>query len=237
MDPGISTAYAAIDLNGKLVSSGTLKEADADRIVEEVAKFGIPSLVASDVNPAPSFVLKIAARFNVRCFTPERVMHEKEKGEIAGETHNLHERDALAAAVKCYRDYANRLRQIELLETKLDRDMLKHLVMQGFTLRNAMLMLERKDEMKAAPAPDLKRTPEQKKDDELVALAQENVNLKKALSAERQETDALRAEISKMKGAKYSEIGKDAEVRRLRSQVEKMGWAIMRFRKKLGLKD
>lgn len=141
MDPGISSAFAAIDLNGKLVASKTLKEADADRMVEEIAKVGIPSMVASDVARAPSFVAKIAARFNVRTFTPHKAMQEKEKMEIAHFMGNLHERDALAAAVKCYRFYANRLRQIEAMKTELDKDRLKHLVIQGFTLKIATEML------------------------------------------------------------------------------------------------
>ncbi len=219
-------------MSGKFVASGTLKEADADAVVAEIVKLGVPSMVASDVSPAPSFVLKIAARFNVRCFEPGRVMHEKEKSEIAGETENLHERDALAAAVKCYREYANRLRQIELLETGLDKDMLKHLVIQGYPLRSAELMLERKTEPVERVKPETRGAP-QRKVDELLAITAENVNLRKALEAERQRGRALEAEIEKMKGAKYAEIGKDAEVRRLRSQIKKMSWLIRRLKDKM----
>jgi uncharacterized protein len=233
IDPGIKAAYAAVDLNGKFVAAGTLKEADADRVVEEIARIGIPSIVASDVNPAPSFVLKIAARFNVRTFSPERPMLQEEKGEIAGETRNLHERDALAAAVKCYRAYANRLRQIGLMETGLDRDMLKHLVLEGYPLRAAMLMLERKEEgqgRKAEPA----REQQEKKDNELLAISQENVNLRKALEAETKRAALLEQELARAKGARYAEIGRDAEVRRLRGQVEKLAWAVRRLKRKLG---
>lgn len=220
-----------MDLNGRFVASGTLKEADADRMVEEIVKIGIPSLVASDVNPAPSFVLKIAARFNVRTFAPGRTMLQAEKSSMAADTQNLHERDALAAAVKAYREYANRLRQIEAIETNLDKDRLKHLVIQGFSLRNAMLMLEKKGggQMEGAKAGNGKAEKE-KKDWEIVALAEENVNLRKALEAERKMNEALLYEIGKIKGAKYAEMGRDAEVRKLKAQVERMDWVIRKLK-------
>lgn len=220
-------------MNGKFVASGTLKEADADRMVEEIAKTGIPSLVASDVNPAPSFVLKIAARFNVRTFVPGRTMLQSEKSSMAADTQNLHERDALAAAVKAYREYANRLRQIEAIETDLDRDKLKHLVIQGFSLRNAMLVLEKKGggQEEGAKAGNGKAKKE-KKDWEIAALAGENVNLRKALGAERRMNEALLHEIGKIKGAKYAEIGRDAEVRRLSAQIERMDWIIRKLKRR-----
>ncbi|VVB98066.1 Uncharacterised protein [uncultured archaeon] len=200
-------------------------------MVEEIVKLGIPSLVASDVSPAPSFVQKIAARFNVRTFVPERTMLQEEKSEIAGQTQNLHERDALAAAVKCYRIYANRLRQIELLDTPLDKDMLKHLVIDGFPLKNAMLMLEKKAETGRA-RPETAKSAQEKKDAELLMLAQENVNLRKALDAETKLIAAQERELERFKAARYAEIGRDGEVRRLRAQLEKMSWAIMRLKRK-----
>lgn len=232
IDPGIKTAFAALDLNGKPVASGTLKEADADRIVEEIAKLGVPSIIASDVNPAPSFVLKIAARFNVRTFVPIAHLHERDKKEIAPAAENPHERDAFAAAVKCYRIYANRLRQIDAMETTLNKNMLKHLVIQGFTLRNAMLLLEHKEVNKEQPKRKGTNV-EKNKDAKLVVLVEENINLKKALDLERKNVAMLEAEIAKLKRTNYIQIGKDNEVRRLRAQVKKMGWLIKRLKKKI----
>ena len=232
MDPGIKTAFAALDLRGTLVASRTMKEADADRIVEEVSRLGVPSLVASDVDPAPAFVQKIAARFNVRTFAPQRSMLEEEKREIAPSAQNLHERDAIAAAIKCYRAYANRLRQIELLETAHDRDMLKHLVIQGFSLNNAMLRLERRPEMKHAH-----QNPHEAKKDrenaEIMRLAEENVNLRKALDAQEKRIAGLEEELGKTRSQRYLEIMKDKEVKKLRTELRNTGWKLAKFRKKL----
>ncbi|MDD5337477.1 MAG: DUF460 domain-containing protein [Candidatus ainarchaeum sp.] len=232
VDPGIKTAFAALDLNGRTVASGTLKEADPDRIVEEISKLGIPSVVASDVNPVPSFVQKIAARFNVRTFVPLRSMQEEEKKHISPMAENLHERDAIAAAVKCYRFYANRLRQIEIMDTGHDRDMLKHLVISGFSLRNAILKLEPRgrEEHGTAKGPEAKK---EREDLEIVRLAEENVNLRKAAESYERRINELEDEIRKMKGQRYAEIAKDSEVKRLRSELQRMSWKIARFGKKL----
>ncbi|MBI2080103.1 DUF460 domain-containing protein [Candidatus Micrarchaeota archaeon] len=82
IDPGIKTGYAVLDLNGNLIASGVEKEANEERVVEIVREFGVPSLVGTDVSQAPSFVRKIAARFNVRVHSPSKSMTGKEKREI-----------------------------------------------------------------------------------------------------------------------------------------------------------
>jgi len=217
-----------------VVATGTLKEADADKMVEEISKIGIPSAIASDVKPAPSFVLKASARFNVRTFTPERSMLEREKNELAPSMKNLHERDALSAAIKCYRMYANRLRQIEAMNTKLDRDLLKHLVIQGYPLHSAIAMLEPRQEKQDQNPPRPKSGPATGGSEKLLYLTMENVNLKTALDAEIKKNEALEQEIKKIKMQHYAERGKDSEVRRLRAQVKKMGWIIAKLKRKLG---
>ncbi|MBS3067365.1 DUF460 domain-containing protein [Candidatus Micrarchaeota archaeon] len=134
IDAGINVGYAVLDLNGALVAAGVEKEANDETIVRIVAKIGIPSLVASDVSPAPSFVSKVAARFNVRVFTPNKSMTADEKRLIGSNIIDPHIRDAYAAAVKAYRNYANRLRQVDKLGTLEDKNKLKHLIIQGQAL-------------------------------------------------------------------------------------------------------
>ncbi|MBU0586627.1 DUF460 domain-containing protein [Candidatus Micrarchaeota archaeon] len=234
IDPGIKTAYSAIDLKGNHVKSGTLKEADADKIVSEIAKIGIPSIIASDVNPAPSFVLKIAARFNVRTFVPFKIMRSIEKREIGGKMENMHERDAFCGAIKCFRAYANRLRQIDSMNTELDREKLKHLIIQGFTLANAMLMFEKKDEVKSVN--DNQPIVKKEKDSELIALALQNVNLRKALDAERARIEILENEIEKIGNSRYAERWKDNEMRKLLQENKKLSGMLRALKKRIGKK-
>ncbi|MDO8554791.1 MAG: DUF460 domain-containing protein [Candidatus Micrarchaeota archaeon] len=149
VNPGIKVGYAAIDLDGKLVSAGVEKEASDEKIVGIISKLGIPSLVATDVYPASSFVQKVAARFNVKVHSPNKSMTTEEKRIIGEDIMNRqiskkdlwsinliadlsdpHMRDAYAAAIKAYNKHANRLRQVDKLDSE-DKLKLKHLIIQG----------------------------------------------------------------------------------------------------------
>ena len=82
---------------------------------------------------ASHFVQKIAARFHVKLFHPRKSLSQEQKRMIGREIVNPHIRDAYAAAVKAYRRYADRLRQIDRMDVP-NRDELKHLVITGFPI-------------------------------------------------------------------------------------------------------
>jgi len=151
VDAGIKTGYALLDLSGNLICSGVEKEANDERIVKIISSVGIPSIVASDTCPPSSFVAKVAARFQTRLFHPRKSLTQEEKRVIGRDIDDVknvspffktfaprsnerandpHIRDAYAAAVKAYRRYADRLRQIDRMEG-VDREELKHLVIKG----------------------------------------------------------------------------------------------------------
>jgi predicted RNase H-like nuclease (RuvC/YqgF family) len=130
LDPGIKTGYALLDLSGKLVASGCVKEASDEGIIRLISGVGVPVLVASDTSPPSSFVEKVAARLNVRVYHPKESMKKTEKKEIGALIDDVHIRDSYAAAVKAYRKYQNRLRQIELMDNA-DKDELKKMVITG----------------------------------------------------------------------------------------------------------
>ncbi len=134
IDAGIKAGYAALDLNGNLVSAGCEKELSEAEMVKIIRNIGIPSIVACDVKKAPSFVSKIAARFNVSLFSPGKDISVDEKKKMGGDIMDPHMRDAYSAALKAYRQHANRLRQVDKLHTEQDKAMLKHLVLQGHAL-------------------------------------------------------------------------------------------------------
>ncbi len=119
-----------LDLNGKLVASGCEKEASDERIVKVISKIGIPVLIASDTSPPSHFVQKVAARFNIKVFSPKESLTRAEKRLIGKDIDDVHIRDAYAAAVKAFRRYQNRLRQIEAMDVK-NKDELKKMVIIG----------------------------------------------------------------------------------------------------------
>lgn len=134
IDAGIKTGYAVLDLDGRLLSAGCEKQANDERMVEVIRHVGIPSLIACDVKKPPSFVSKVAARFNVRVFRPSRNLSTYEKKKLGANILDTHMRDAYAAAVKAYNNYNNRFRQIDNLPTHEHKNELKHLVLQGHAL-------------------------------------------------------------------------------------------------------
>lgn len=130
VDAGIHVGYALLDLNGTLIKAGRKRDAGEEDIIRIINYFGTPSVIASDVSPPAKFASKIAARFNTRLFHPRKSMTVEEKRHIGKDILDPHIRDAYAAAVKAFRKYANRLRQIEKTDKK-NKDELKHLLIQG----------------------------------------------------------------------------------------------------------
>lgn len=108
------------------------RDVGEEKVVEIIRKTGVPSIIATDVSPPPHMVEKIAARFNAKLFHPPRSLMQKEKDEIGKEMQDVHLKDAYSAAVKAYRVYANRLRQIDKLDfDEAKKDRTKHMVIQG----------------------------------------------------------------------------------------------------------
>lgn len=107
-----------------------MKEEGDEGIIRLISNVGVPVLVAADTSPPSSFVEKIAARLNVRVFHPKESMKKTEKKEIGALIDDVHIRDSYAAAVKAYRKYQNRLRQIDAMVSG-DKEELKRRVIIG----------------------------------------------------------------------------------------------------------
>lgn len=132
LDAGIKTGYVILNLDGEIITSGVEKEASHERIVKIISDIGTPSLVATDVSKPPSFILKVAARFNAKVFSPQKSISVEEKKIMGKGIVDPHIRDSYSAAVKAYRHYANRFRQVDKKKiSKKEKDKLKHLLIRG----------------------------------------------------------------------------------------------------------
>jgi len=132
VDAGINTGFAILNLQGVLITSGCMKEASDERIVKIITDVGTPVLIAADTNPPSHFVQKIAARLNVRVCIPSESMSKAEKRAIGADLDDPHVRDAYAAAVKAFRRYQNRLRQIDRLRLpESEKEELKRMAIIG----------------------------------------------------------------------------------------------------------
>jgi len=106
-------------------------------VVRLISEVGMPVLIASDTTPPSHFVQKLAARFNVRVHSPKESMARLEKRQIGANIDDVHMRDAYAAAVKAYRKYQNRLRQIENMDIA-NKDELKKMAIIGEKIADAL---------------------------------------------------------------------------------------------------
>ncbi|MGC9516796.1 MAG: DUF460 domain-containing protein [Methanomicrobiales archaeon] len=152
-DPGLTVGIAILDLNGDLISLKSCKEIPISEIINYIISFGKTLILATDVYPPPKKVKKLATLLNAKIYSPKKVMSVENKIEIV-ESHlnqksliqrpnNAHERDALAAAIKTYKNYQNKLKKIDKRVDGLglsseEVDEIKAMVIKGNTITSAI---------------------------------------------------------------------------------------------------
>lgn len=120
-DPGVSVGLAVLDLDMNLVYVTSGRELDRGDIHNLLVKLGHPALVATDKNPPPEMCKKLAASLGALLYVPQKSLSTAEKEAIVSEfvkqhpsidIRNSHERDALAAALKAYREFQEKLEKL-----------------------------------------------------------------------------------------------------------------------------
>lgn len=159
IDPGTTTAYAALDLDGNLLALRSSRQLTMADLVEELTRVGRPLVVASDVHEMPFSVEKVRRAFSAVAYTPKTDISVEAKLEAARPFPyaNDHERDALTAALEASRHvrhrFANMLRRVP---QGVDLDEVRAGAVRGQSLEQ---VLERMREPPARPAPAAAPTP------------------------------------------------------------------------------
>ncbi len=151
VDPGISTGLAILDIDGIPLEITSGRGLDRSDIVSHVLSHGTPVIVATDVNPVPETVKRLASMFNAELYVPSQSLSSDEKRQIVQEylskypwinIEDNHQRDALAAAVRAYRNIESKLRQVESYVSKLgleiQMDKIKVAVIKGKSTAEAI---------------------------------------------------------------------------------------------------
>lgn len=114
IDPGTTTAVAALDLDGNLLHLSSSRQTSMSDVVESLYKVGKPLIIASDVREMPFSVEKIRRAFNAVAYSPKQDLAVEAKLAIAGsyDYQNDHERDALSAALDAFRQYRNKFQNV-----------------------------------------------------------------------------------------------------------------------------
>ncbi|MEM1544689.1 MAG: DUF460 domain-containing protein, partial [Candidatus Bathyarchaeia archaeon] len=124
-----------------------------EKVIERITGVGEPTIISSDVSPAPSFLRKLSRKLNAVLFEPVISMGSEEKHKLAQtyverygiRVENAHEVDALAAAIKAYQHYKNKFEQVDIrlkeMGIDLPPDDVKDLVARGCSIARAIKIL------------------------------------------------------------------------------------------------
>jgi predicted RNase H-like nuclease (RuvC/YqgF family) len=112
VDPGTTSAVAALNLDGELVLRESERDIPRHRMISLIIEHGQPVVVSCDTEKMPSTVEKIASSLGAERFEPENDLSSSRKSELgAGE--NSHEKDAQAAARHAYNSLRSQIRKIK----------------------------------------------------------------------------------------------------------------------------
>jgi len=222
IDPGTTTAFAALDLDGNLLHLESSRQMAMADVIEALYKVGKPLVVATDVQEMPYSVEKIRRAFSAIPFVPKQDVSVDTKMELTApfEYANDHERDALSAALDAYRQYRHKFQNlIKRIPPGHDLDEVRARVIRGQSLDSVlgeMKVPEREPEAaEAAPVPV-----DSGRHDERVRLLDGMVKRLRTFVAELQEEvktkeyeiHRLQARIRRVHTSRDAELAKDVEV-------------------------
>ena len=226
VDPGTTTAIAILDLNGNVLGFYSKKELSFAKAVELILNYGQPVLIATDKKNPPDFVLKLKKAFQASLYSPKEDMSIEKKRSLTSEYRfsNDHERDALASAIEAYKQFKNKLMNVEKrIPFGYDVERIKAGILKGVSLQT--LLSDEKEELKEVE----KRTEERdftqelkKKDEKIKELEYENEMLRKEIDKLKSEIERMRIKILRISREEHERIRKDNFIRNLQGEIREL---------------
>ena len=120
IDPGTTLAYALLDFDGNVIATASGKGYGMSSLISEIIEYGKVSVVCSDKEKPSAVVMKVASSLGAKVAYPKKDLTVEEKRILVGdrETRNIHEKDALAAALNGYREIRRRLEKVDIFVEK-----------------------------------------------------------------------------------------------------------------------
>lgn len=248
IDPGVVTGLAILDINGELVELTSGKSLDREEVISRICEHGIPLVIATDVNPPPETVVKIASTLNAKLYVPPKPLSTCEKQEIVEEylskkelkvrVEDTHQRDALAAALKSYRSYESKLRQVESYVSKLNINLplsrIKAEIIKGSTVAEAVereianylreLEKSRKEQKvhEETKSQQVNQEAILRIESKLSELRRERAILKSRVKELMKRIEELELELNELKKTVNIEVKKQREIALLTSEITKL---------------
>ncbi|NMB79251.1 MAG: DUF460 domain-containing protein [Methanomicrobiales archaeon] len=224
IDPGTTTAFSALDLDGNLLHLQSSRQMTMSNVIEALYKVGKPLIIASDVADMPFTVEKIRRSFSAIAYTPKQDVSVETKVELTGpfEYMNDHERDALSAALDAFRHYRHKFQNLQKrIPPGHDLDEVRARVIRGQSLEQVIGDMR----LPARPAEQPEAVPAVVADprvDERVRVLDGMVKRLRTYVAELQEEiknrdyeiRRLQSRIRKIGTTRDAELAKDAEVQK-----------------------
>lgn len=223
IDPGLNCGLAVLTLDGKPLLVESHRGWSLAKILERIIEVGKPTIISSDVTPAPELLRRLSKKLNAVLFEPIISMGSEEKHKLAQayverygiKVDNAHEIDALAAAIKAYQHYKNKLEQVDekLKESGegLSPDDVKDLVIRGYSIARAIKTL-REPKIPGEPTVILSASSREERMKEIIE------ELTNKLMLERERGKRLRA-VNRELQLKIRDL--EAEIKSLREALEK----------------
>ena len=220
IDPGTTTAVAALDLDGNLLHLASSRQMNMGDVVESLYHVGKPLIIASDVQEMPYSVEKIRRSFAAVAYTPKQDVSVETKIELtaAFPYGNDHERDALSAALDAYRQYRHKFQNLlKRIPPGHDLDEVRARVIRGQSLDQ---VIGEMNSVLPGRAVDIPSVPVEVKHDEKVRVLDGMVKRLRTFVGELQEEvkekdyeiQRLQARVRKIHTSQDTKIAKDTEV-------------------------
>jgi predicted RNase H-like nuclease (RuvC/YqgF family) len=245
VDPGLNCGLAVLTFDGAPVLIESQRGWSLTKLIERIVSLGEATIVSSDVSPAPNFLERLSKKLNAVLFEPAISMSAEEKHQLARaymerynvKVKNVHEIDALAAALKAYHHYKNKFEQIDAklknVEDDLSLDNVKDLVVRGYSVARAVKILRGLGAHKALTTVRRSFSQEEKlrnlvrELEERLMLERERVKLLKDINRELHlkikilmaEIEELKETLKKVRSEQTVQIRREREYQRLIEEI------------------
>lgn len=126
IDPGMTTAYAALDFDSCIMEIFSKKNFSIAEILKRLNNIGNVVIVATDVVIVPKLVLDVASNLNAIIIKPSQEVSPRKKRKIVNEflknknfkVKNKHELAALFAAINAYKKFSPLLNKLKGVKNK-----------------------------------------------------------------------------------------------------------------------
>jgi uncharacterized protein len=222
IDPGTTTAAAALDLDGNLLHLASSRQMTMSDTIESLYRVGKPLIIATDVQEMPYSVEKIRRAFSAIAFVPKQDVSVDTKIELTASYPyaNDHERDALSAALDAYRQYRHKFQNlVKRIPPGHDLDEVRARVIRGQSLEAVLsdmkVPLPEPEAAEAVPVlVDSSRHDERVRvlDGMVKRLRTFVAELQEEVKAKEYEIHRLQARIRKVHTTRDAALAKDMEV-------------------------